>query len=459
MNINLFTGLVLLLGIVYSYIGYRASRTINSLSDYFLAGRSVGIFGLTIALIATQLGGGAILGTSKESFSVGIYGLSYIVSICIGFLLLACGIAQRLRAFNVTTTAELFEKKYKSVTLKKIASLLSIISLCGLLTAQIVASKNLMLSLNVYSLNIFLIFWIFVIGYTMVGGLRAVVNNDIFQLAFIIVVFVSLFFYDSITSSVGIMQVFTTPQRFFAQTAGFTWQRLLAILIIPACYSLIEQDIAQTIFAARSPRIAVTGSFLAAIGMMLFACIPVYFGMKAKIIGLAVPEGANPLLYLFDQNYSPFIVLLVVYGIFAAIISTADALLCAISSHIVQDFSLEKYTTRVLVWSKIIMGIVGVFALCAASLYTNIIDVIVGSYDIPVVTLFIPLIISYYTYKVSVWGAYASIICGLASLVIFKYFAFFAFSPEVMALAISCASYYIGALVEKFTTNKNYLRY
>lgn len=438
------------MGIFYSIIGYRASKTIKTLDDYFLAGRKLGIFALTITLIATQLGGGVILGTSKESFTIGIYGLLYVASITLGFIILACGVAARLRAFNVHTTSELFELRYKSVFLKKCASLFSMISLCGLLAAQVVASRNLMLSLNVYHELFFIIFWVFVIGYTMLGGLRAVVNNDIFQLSFIIAVFCGIFIFELFTNSWGVWNILAYSPANFVLPEAFNTGRIFAILLIPACYSLIEQDIAQTLFAAKTPKVAVTGTFLAGLFMILFSCIPVYFGMKAQTLGLMVPEGANPLMFLFDTTYSPIIVALVVYGVFAAIISTADALLCAISSHLVQDFNLAKNSKHALGISKTVMGLVGVGTLFVGRYFTNIIDVIVGSYDIPVTTLFVPLMICYFTDKLSKTGAYLSIIFGLTGFIVFKVLKIYpVFSPEAVSLLLSACGYLIGICYDR----------
>ena len=450
MNITVFFILFAILGIFYSIIGYKASTSIKSLDDYFLAGRKLGLFALTITLIATQLGGGVILGTSRESYNVGLYGLLYVVSITMGFIILASGIAARLRRFNVNTTAELFETRYKSIFLKKCASVFSMISLGGLLVAQVVASRNLMLSLNVYHELFFIFFWFFVIGYTMLGGLRAIVNNDIFQLSFIISVFCGIFVYELFTNSSGIINtLFYSPAQFIVPQT-FDLSRVFAIILIPACYSLIEQDIAQTIFAARTPRVAVVGTFLAGLFMILFSFIPVYFGMKAQILGMVIPEGANPLIYLFDTSYSPLIVTLVVYGVFAAIISTADALLCAISSHLVQDFNLAHNSKHALDISKAVMGAVGIITLIIGHYFTNIIDVIVGSYDIPVCTLFVPLMICYFSDKLSKSGAYLSVFMGLTGFILFKVLKIYpVFSPEATSLFMSACGYILGMLYDK----------
>lgn len=449
MNQQLFYILFGCLSAAYCYIGYRASRSITTLQDYFLAGRSLSLFPLTVALIATQLGGGVILGTSKEAYTFGLYGLFYVISISIGFLILAYGFAAKLRSFNVATTAQLFETQFNAPLLKKVASIFSMLSLCGILVAQVVASKNLMLSLHVFSEPLFFAFWSFVIGYTMMGGLQAVVNNDVFQLAFIIAVFCSIFLYELLFNSTTILSVIssTTP----IAPDFFSCGKLITVILIPACYSLIEQDIAQTLFAARTQATARIGTLLAAIFMILFACIPVYFGMKARFLGLMISEGANPLIFLFDQYYSPFVVTLVMYGVFAAIISTADALLCAISSHFIQDFNLEKYASQPLLFSKISMLTIGAISYYIGSTCTNIIDILISSYAIPVTTLFVPLLCCYSMKRLSSTGASTAIVAGSIGFILFKLFSFCSLAfPEGIALLCSALGYACGYLYDYY---------
>src|SRR5205823_1869419 len=123
--------------VVYSILGLNAARHVKNVADYFLAGRKLGILPVTFALLATQIGGGMLLGTAQDAYTIGLFGMVYNVGMVIGFLLLGTGIAGRMRALNVATTAELFETRYHSRTLKKCASLLSVLTLCGIFVSQI----------------------------------------------------------------------------------------------------------------------------------------------------------------------------------------------------------------------------------------------------------------------------------------------------------------------------------
>lgn len=104
MNSYVFLGLFFALGLIYFSIGIRNRKFIKNSSDYFVAGRSLGLLQLSANLIATQLGGGLILGTAASAYSSGLYALLYPLGIALGFVLLGSGIAGRLQACEAITT-------------------------------------------------------------------------------------------------------------------------------------------------------------------------------------------------------------------------------------------------------------------------------------------------------------------------------------------------------------------
>src|SRR5271155_5449311 len=161
MDITIFLTLFASLSVMYLVIGLYASKKASTNTDYFLAGRSLGIPEVTFTLVATQLGGALLLGTAAKAYSIGLYGIFYTLGISIGFLLLGLGFAAKLQSLNVATTAQLFQTKYGSPTLKKIASLLSITSMCGILIGQVIGSKALLAGIGISSELLFLMLWAF----------------------------------------------------------------------------------------------------------------------------------------------------------------------------------------------------------------------------------------------------------------------------------------------------------
>ena len=409
-----------------------------------MANRQLGVWQISSNLIATQVGGGMLLGTAASAYTNGYYGLCYTVGMALGFLLLSAGIAARLQQFTVTTTAQLFETQYGSTLLKKIASLLSICTLFGILIAQVVGFKSLMAAIGYGSWFIVLPFWLSVVAYTMIGGLRAITINDMVQLVIIIATFGGIF------ASMLFMDPRSLWNTFTAQTTLFEAKEMglatiSSIVLMPGLFSLIEQDLAQRFFASRTKAVATLSAFNAAIFLMLFAVIPVYLGMQAKITGLIFAADANPLIALLQAFLPQAFFAMALCAIVAAIISTADALMNGISANITQDFKLKSFIPLSgLRLSKITTLFVGISSLIASYLVSpNIIDIIISSYQISVCCLLVPLLFCYYRKTNPQPAAFAAIGAGLFGLLIGSIIPL-PLPKEIIALGLSLLGYALG---------------
>lgn len=448
MNSVLFLSIFCALAIFYFFIGLYASKNISNNSDYFLASRDLGLLPVTFTLIATQLGGGMLLGTAERAYSIGYWGILYTLGMSLGFLMLGLGFAAKLRSLNVATTAELFETKYHSPMLKKIASLLSITTMCGILVAQVVASKSLLAGLNIHNEYIFLMFWAFIIIYTMIGGLKAVVFTDVAQVWVIILVFGSIFLYSLFTepsSFFTFTSLLDNQQKFLLDGSTVTTSSLIATIMLPALFSLIEQDLAQRFFAARTQKIAALSAILASTFLLIFSFIPIYFGMKAHLMGMSIASGTSPLIPVLEVFTSQLFFVLAICAIIAAITSTADSLLCAVSSNVAQDFDFSFTGIKdQLKISQIVTLITGITVLGASYIISsNIIGILISSYEISVSCLLVPLLYSYFGDNLKKNGAIGGIVAGLVGFILFRFYPII-IPKEIAALGLSWLGYHLG---------------
>ncbi len=441
MNPILFISAFLGLAIIYAIIGLRASRGISSVTDYFLASRNLGLFSVTCTLIATQIGGGMLLGTAQEAYTYGLLGIMYTLGMCAGFLLLGCFFAPVLQSLKVNTVAELFQTRYNSPTLKKIASLLSIATMTGILIAQVVASKKFLASLGFSHESAFIIFWILTIAYTAVGGLKAVVITDIYQALFIVIIFSGLFCYSIFMDPASLNCLLPTN----ISLDSISLQPMIAALLMPMLFSLIEQDLAQRFFASKSAAIARMSAFLSALFMILFACIPIYFGIQARTHGVVENILHSPLMPMIETFASEIFVILAACGVIAAITSTADSLLCAIGSNIAQDFDFTWLAIPALTRSQYIVWIIGIGTLIA-SYFTpqNTITILTSSYELSVSCLLVPLLFCYYSTQVKKEAAIGAIIAGLLGFFGFRMYDSLTAGKEIFTLLFSLIGYGIG---------------
>jgi SSS family solute:Na+ symporter len=448
MDLTLFWSVFVGFGILYFAVGMYASRNVATEEEYFLAGRKFGVTAITLTLIATQLGAGMVLGTSEEAFRFGYYGIFYNVGICLGFLLLGFGFASKLRKFNISTTAELFELKYNSVLLRRLASLLSVLTLGGILAGQILASRKLIGTFTHDFDWLITGFWLLVISYTMFGGLKAVVATDIFQVIVIILIFGTVFAYVILSqgSAIPSMADMTNLQDSYFDTDTVTFSKLTGFLLMPIFFSLIEQDLAQRFFSARSKQTAVVAAFFAGIFIMLFSFVPLYFGMKAKMLAIPVAHGASPLLAVVGHLAGDVALVFMVCGLIAAISSTADSLLCAIGSNIIYDFNVapsDGSQSYAILLSRAVTLVVGIGALVTAYFFDSVLGIITQSYELSVSCLFIPLFFCFFKKRVHKEAAAAAFIGGLFGFLAFRAFPI-SMPREIATLILSLVCYLAG---------------
>jgi len=441
-NTHLFFTFLIGFALIYLAVGLWASRSVRTLQNYFLANRNLSVFQLTFALIASQLGSGMILGTAYRAYHIGIWGILYSVGMSIGFIILGCGLASRMRGLNIATTAEIFETHYNSTRLKMFASTLSVISLWGILVAQIVASQTLFAGLEINNSYIFIGCWLFVICYTMLGGLQSLVMIDILQVSFIITVFIAALWY-ALPSAPALSQLFDIQHTAFNNHT--TLSMLAPALLIPTLFSLIEQDLAQKFFAAKNKSTATISALLAGLFLIFFSCIPLFFGMLAKITAVHVPAQANPLVSVLLSLCPHILFLLVICAIIAAITSTANSLMCAISSNIVQDFkSCLNIKNQKLYVTKIISATIGISALTASYFMTgDIISILEESYRISVCCLLVPTLRAYFGQPTTAAPAWVACFMGLTGYIMMHFYFLPAILNDIIPLAASCLGYFV----------------
>lgn len=423
----------------YVVVASIASRGVSTKDSYLLGDRQFHIPSITLTLIATQLGAGMFFGTAKESYDNGLFGIAYVLGMAFGLIILGLGIGARLRSLNISTTAELFERKYHSKGLRRFAALISILTMGGILSAQIVASKQLFLSLFDMSSIWLILFWICVIAYTTFGGLRAIVATDILQVIMIVVIFSAVLFYVVPPSEI----LPTLKSKPSGGLGPLFSQGFFAALIAPVLFSMIEQDLAQRCFAAKTKMVATISAILAALFLLTYALVPITFGMYAKSIGIVSADGQSPLVLLFQSKLSTFGMTVVACALLAAICSTADSLLGAASTNLIADFlPEEEFSLRT---ARLLTFVVGIIALVIAFNFDDVIQIIVKSYEVSVCALFIPIFLALFMRSPKKISAVISVALGTISYLAMSIFSSSS-SPMMVALVMSAAGFLAGEI-------------
>lgn len=381
MNLILFVSLLGMLGLSSIWLGSQRSKNRD---DYFLMGRKLGLFSLVMTLLATQIGGGALLGAAEEAYAKGWSVIFYPLGMVLGLIVLGCGYGAKMRKLNLTTIPEIFEKTYGSTRLRSIASLLSITSLFFILVGQGIAARKFFASLGFHGDLLFILFWCVLMTYTVLGGLRAVVKTDILQTLFILTAF-------SIIVIATLNLKTATSDRLPLSSDSTPW---MTWLLMPLLFMLIEQDMGQRCFAAKNPKTVSTAAITAAILLLAVSFVPIYLGTLAGKSGLPIEHGSSVLITTVKTLTNPTLSTILICAILMAIISTADSLLCSVSSNIACDF--PRIGNTLFVSQFITLG-VGLSTLFLSFLFSNVVMMLMFSYELAVSILFVPVTMAIWT--------------------------------------------------------------
>ncbi len=445
MNLTIFICMLFVLQLFYWLVARFSSKEVADQQDYFLAGKSVSFFPLMMTFVGVIVGGGVVLGAAEEAFLYGWPVFLYPLGGAIGLMILGTGIGRRLAELPVTTVAQICELVYGSSRLKKVASALSMISLFMILLGQIIASSKFLISLGINSTPLFVSFWMIVIIYTVQGGLKAVISTDLVQALLFITVFLFCFgyvlYFEPGVASIPLPQI---------ENLGPVTSKLTGWLLMPLFFMVIEQDIAQRCFAGSSPKTVTRAAFAAGICTLILSIVPVFFGIVARSMQLEVPQGGSVLMSTIIETTNPLISALVGCAILAAIISTATALINAISSNLFSDFKIASVKSISSI--RIVRGssfLISMAAIIFAFYFDNIVDVLIQSYELSVSCLFIPIFIALFNKQGNALSAWLAMLCGALGFVLFRIYPI-EFPKEVASILLSLSGYISGEVIAYF---------
>jgi len=388
------------------------NKTLSDLQkrdQYYLGGRTIGVLPLALTFLATQLGGGAIIGTSEAAFNLGWRAIYYALGISLGLFVLASGVGSRLRQLEVSTIPEIFDSVYRSKFLRTFAAIIIISSMFCILVALGVATRKLFISLGFMSEYYFFIFWGIIIFYTTFGGFNAVVKTDILQILFVLATFALAFGYIIGFSNYSIIKTL----REFPEVAITSTVPYVEYLLMPLFYTIIGQDMGQRCFAAKNPQVVTKSTIIAGVLLTLSTMLPVSMGMFARALELEL-TGASVLVEVMQIVTTPTIASLFAGSILIAILSTADSLICAISSNI--SFDLLQTTRPKL--TKLLTLLIGLAAIGLSFRADMVLEIMVLAYEFTVCSLLVPILMSIIIQRPSKAAAYSAVSFGVIGFIL-----------------------------------------
>jgi SSS family solute:Na+ symporter len=343
-----------LLGLlVIGWIGKRRSRE-RSLSDFFLAGRSLGLLTLFLTLYATQYSGSTLVGMAANAYR---QGFSFVVSVTfmVGIIAVYWLYAPRLQRLSnkkaYITPGDYIRDRYGSAKLALALNLVFLVTLTSYILANLKAMGHVVEVVSDGAVPFawaILLLSVVMVAYESLGGMRSVAWTDVLQ--GLILLFGTLAIFYALVSHYGgfdsILERLRSVRPRLWEPPD-TRQKLswLSLLILVSFGAAVYPQAVQRIFAAPDGRTLKRALQF----MLVMPLVTTLFVVVIGILGVTRFPGLDhagseqiTLLMLRDLSQGVpalrWLLILFVGAVIAAITSTIDSALLSISSILTQDF-------------------------------------------------------------------------------------------------------------------------
>ena len=408
-------------------VGLYASRKQHSVEDFFVAGGKLGTVSIACVWLASWVGGATIVGGAAKVYELGISGGWYISCLAVGCLLFGLFFATRIKRLGdlhgLLTYPEFIETRYDSRT-RIVATVTTIIAYIGYSAGQLAAAGAILSTLLGwdYSTALLLASSIIVL-YTATGGFLAVTYTDWVQLALLFLGIVIIGIPIAISSG-GTWDTLTTelPASFFDPVATGV-PTMLAMGVSISLSFFVSMDNYTRMFAAKSTRVAKRGTLLAVAFLLPLAIGTIWIGMTAAIHYPDIESSNNILSIFVMDRFPPGLKGLMLVGILAALMSTADICILTAAANgsrdIYQRYINPDVPPRTLF--RISMGLAAVVGIAAALMawqLQDIVEILLIAFTINTAALLVPTVAMVYMKQVDSAAAFWSITLALVTVIV-----------------------------------------
>ncbi len=352
------TGGLIFMGLyLFSLIGIglagRLARKENTLSDFYLAGRGMGVFVLFLTLYATQYSGNTMIGFAGKAYRGGLQSLVMVIfmsSIVGAYLIYAPKLFKLSKKYGFITTGDFIHYQFKNTALTIIIVLLSIVALGNYILTNLKAIGYIVVAATGgvvgFAQGIIVLSLIMVI-YETLGGMRSVAWTDVIQGVLLLMGVMLIFIviqleYGGMSESAHFIKN-NNPEFFIPP--NWAEKRLWLSTIGLAFFGIsVYPHAIQRIYAAKDEH-----TLKRSLQIMVFMpLVTTMFMMVVGWVGLVQfpdldRQGSEQITILMLQDIGhripamSIMIVLFLSAAVAAIMSTVDSALLAISSMVTKD--------------------------------------------------------------------------------------------------------------------------
>lgn len=349
--------LVVLLGILSWF-------KIKTPADYYVAGKKARLIPVSGSLLATILGGSAILGTIELSQSTGWAALWFLFCAALGLFVLA-PLAKYVSRYGKFTLPGLLGHFFGERA-RFIASIIIPIAWLGIVGAQIIAAAKILSGLEIISYSNAAIFsGVVFLLYTLAGGQVSILKTDTLQSILIVAGLAALTVFASRTPEAAGMPKLNAEALFNDSFSGID---LLILILTYSVTFVVGPDIYSRVFCAKDEKTATRSILIVAFFLLPISFVLTYLGIfSGQTNGEEIISFAQHLLP--DWFYGLFIAALL-----SAVMSSADTTLLTSSLILSELFHKDMEERNALQLTRIFIVILGSLSIVIALFVTSILQ-------------------------------------------------------------------------------------
>ena len=373
-------------------IAIRSTRCVRDIPDFFVARKGASAKAVAGSLVATILGGSAVIGAVDSGVRLGGAASWFMLTGALGLLAL---IPFSSRAYNHGKYAlpDLVESLYGKGP-RFVASIVIPVAWTGIVAAQIIAAAKLLMTFTPmeYTTAAIVAAAVFT-GYTLAGGQYSILRTDFFQACLIIAGLLLLagfaFFGGTANGAAATNATSAAVAPPFPFHGNFTPFDLFLLILTYGTTYTAGPDIFSRMFCAKDVQTAKK-----AIGIAAVTLIPVAFviGFLAVYgVSLGEVQGAR-ITAIANAVLPPALIPLFALALLSVVLSSADTTLLSSSVIICGLFGIGGAPARhPLAKARIIIFLNGIVALLLALVFNDIIATLLlalavyaGAFTVPI---------------------------------------------------------------------------
>lgn len=393
--------------------GYWAGRSVSSVADYAAGGKSYSTFFVFATISAAFIGGGFTMGLAEKTFSVGLVYVLALWGFSFKEILIAKFVAPRMIHFpKALSVGDIMGQLYGQ-NARVVTGIAGSFVCAGIAGAQFTAFSYVVHLFTGMDQNSALVLGAAVVmGYSTLGGMKAIVLNDTIHFCVLIVSLplVFLFGLNLVGGWEGLMQ--SVPAAKFSFSQQMDWIAVLALFLSFFFGETLVPPYVQRLLIGKSTHDTARGTMMSGVLSIPFFLMMGLLGL----IAFAMKPDLDPNLALpyVIQNVMPIgFKGLAVAGVMAVLLSSADSFLNAASVSLVHDAikPLQKYKLSIdaeVRWTRIATVVVGSLGVVFGLSQGSVLEILLFAYNFWTPFILVPLvagILGFYRPPMAFWAS------------------------------------------------------